>query len=240
MYYYVVQALFSVFLMVKFSVPAKGIADVLVLNLLFFALSRIAYRYQIENLRMKERAKGMKRGIAVDPMTGLLNRNGLERQSASQVIPAIKAHRRLSVMMIDIDDLKSYNSEYGTDQGDRLIKLVAETIRKVSMRTTDMVCRINGGRYVVVVTGVSEMEVVGLAEKIRSSIERLRIPVKIGRTSDVVSVSIGVASEVVRGEHGYADLCDEAEESLVQAKQQGKNAIVYGEQVYRRRNREVI
>ncbi len=235
MYYYVVQAVFAVFLMVRFSMSGKGIFDIVVMNLLFFVLSRVAYRFQVEYYRMKEQVKSDRKGVNVDPMTGLFNRNGFESEATRIAATAIKTHKRISILMIDIDDLKNFNSEFGTDQGDRTIRTVAETIRKISARFSDVVCRVSGGSFMILMMGIGDNEAVVLAEKLRSGVEKLHIPARYGKTDRFVTVSVGVASDVIRTRREFSDLCDEAEDSMAEAKRHGKNTIVFDEQIYGRR-----
>ena len=235
MYYYVVQAVFAIFLMIRFGMSGKGVADIVVMNLLFFVLSRVAYKFQAEYYRMKEKAKSDRKGVNIDPMTGLLNRIGFENEALNLTAPAIKGHKRISVLMIDVDDLKNYNSEFGADQGDRTIKTIAETIRKISARFTDVVSRVSGGTFMVMMVGGGESDAVVLAEKLRGCVEKLHVPARYGKTDRFVTVSVGVSSDVIRSRREFSDLCNEAENALTGAKRHGKNTVVFDEQIYGRR-----
>ncbi len=232
MYYMVIQTVYVVFLSVKFGTTANDVFNLVVLNAVLFAASRIIYGLQRERLVLREKVKSVKDGAMTDPMTRLLNRKGLEKKVYSYIGQCIKDRRRISVLMIDIDDMKWYNSDFGNERGDECIKSVASVISQVVLRNTDVVCRLSGGKFLVYMEGGNDMEPLSLAEKVRTTIERKRIPQSRRAANPFVTVSIGVASVIPRGESDFSEIYDEAEDSLYEAKERGKNITVYDEQIY--------
>lgn len=237
MYYLVTQAVFIVFLLVRFEMPGKSIADIALMNLVFAFLSRMAYKIQVDNYMLKEKLRGMKKGSGTDPQTGLYNRKGFDKRLSTELPEAIRKRRRMSVLLIDIDALTQYNREFGFDQGDICIKNIGELIKRIVLRNTDIVCRMSGGRFLVLMCGGDDMEPVTLAEKVRSAVERQRIPLSRNGSSRFVTVSVGVASSVPRNERSFSEIYDEADESLYEAKGRGRNITVYDEQIYGRKTR---
>ncbi|OAJ93904.1 sensor domain-containing diguanylate cyclase [Vibrio bivalvicida] len=171
---------------------------------LFFINTRIEHGY------FKELA-------AKDPMTGLLNRRGLEdflqgRANASCAV--------LSVL--DIDDFKAINDTYGHDVGDRVITYMAETI-SLSIRDSDAAARIGGEEFVIYLSGNN-------IEALKNSINRVHQAICSQAHQAVeggFTVSGGV--EVIQGNTpcSFDKLFKAADEKLYQAKTSGKNKLVF-------------
>ncbi len=232
MYCIVIEAVFAVFLMIKFDGSWAGICNIVVLNGLMFVLSRLAYNKHCENIALKERLADKSDNEGNDELTGLLNHRGLEKRTFDLTRECIREKRRLSLLMIDFDDLQCYNDTYGAERADRCIQTLSDIILQVSLRNTDLICRLHGGKFLICMAGGDDMEPVRLAEKIRTSIEQKRIPQGRRAASQFVTVSIGAASCVPRSEKDYNETYDEAEESMYTAKEQGRNITVYEEQIF--------
>ena len=232
MYYMVIQAVFVSFLEIKFKGSAAGIFNIVILNGLFFGLSRFIFKVHCENITLKDKMSERTDNEGNDELTGLLNHRGLEKRIFDLTRECIRERRRLSVLMVDMDDLQCYNDTYGTSKADSCIRVVGDIVRQVSLRNTDLICRLYGGKFLICMQGGDEMEPVRLAEKIRSVVEQKRMVHGRRAQNQFVTVSIGAASCIPKSEKDYAETYDEAEESLLDAKEQGKNITVYEEQVY--------
>lgn len=231
-YHLVIEAVFVIFLMIKFDGSASGVYNLVLLNGLLFAISRFIYKMHYENMSMKERITEKNDFEGNDVLTGLLNHRGLEKRVFDLTHECIKDKRRLSVLMIDFDDLQCYNDTFGAEKADECIKLIADMILQVSLRNTDLICRLYGGKFLICMEGGDDMEPVRLAEKIRTVIEQKRIPHGRRAYSQFVTVSIGAASCIPKSEKDYAETYDEAEEAMYNAKEQGRNVTVYEEQIF--------
>ncbi len=232
LYYIIVLAVYSVFFSLKFNTGIAEIFNMLVLVGLTVAMSRVLFARFTESMSMKEREREIKDNEAIDPLTGLLNRKGLEKHIDEEMRDCIRGRRRASILMIDIDEMSKYNDSFGIERGDECIRAVAEYIRQIILRNTDTICRLSGGRFIVFMEGGSDMEPVSLAEKIRSNIERRRIPQGRRASNPFLTVSIGVASCIPKYESSFTEMYDEAEDALFEAKERGRNVTVYDEQVY--------
>lgn len=232
MYYMVIQAVFVIFMLIKFNATAGDVFNVAVFNCVFFFISRMMYAQLKNRFILRERMKESKDGTNTDSLTGLSNRRGLEKRIYSALQNCIRSHKRISILMIDIDDLSKYNDSYGAERGDACIKLVSEVIRQTVLRNTDAICRLSGGRFLVFMEGGSDMEPVALGEKVRTNIEGKRIQQGRRAQNPFVTVSIGAASCVPRGESDFSAMYDEAENSMFEAKEHGKNITIYDEQIY--------
>ena len=232
LYYIVILAVYSVFMSLKFEVSMNEIFSMVVLCGMLIGISRTMLARFTESITMKERERELRDNESIDQLTGLLNRKGLEKRIDEEMRDCIKSRRRASILMIDIDEMGKYNDSFGMDHGDECIRSVAEYISQIILRNTDTICRLSGGRFIVFMEGGSDMEPVALAEKIRSNVERKRIPHGRRAANSFVTVSIGVASCVPKYESSFTEMYDEAEDALFEAKEQGRNVTVYDEQVY--------
>src|ERR1700722_6814070 len=123
----------------------------------------------------------------VDPLTGLNNRRYLENHLAALLDNAAGRGPPLSMMILDIDHFKHVNDTYGHDVGDEVLKAFATRVKRV-VRQADLMCRLGGEEFVVVMpdTALPTGELV--AERIRAAVEETLFPIEGGRRSIPVTV----------------------------------------------------
>jgi len=121
----------------------------------------------------------------------------------------------LALLMMDIDDFKSYNDQFGHLEGDELLKKIGLTIH-LNLREVDIVCRYGGDEFVIILPGTNKEGAVVVADKIRKCIEKVKFP-------KAVTLSIGTAH--FRENMSRHDLIFHADKALYQAKNQGKNRV---------------
>jgi diguanylate cyclase (GGDEF)-like protein/PAS domain S-box-containing protein len=155
-----------------------------------------------------------------DSLTGLPNRarltDLLEVAWRNRSAPG-----HLAVLFVDLDDFKRVNDERDHDAGDELLTLVARRLR-AAVRGGDGVCRYGGDEFVVVCAEVEAPEVaVGLAERIRSSIEQ---PFLLASGPATIGASVGVA--FADAHPSPSDLLRAADRAVGRAKASGRNRVV--------------
>jgi two-component system cell cycle response regulator len=157
----------------------------------------------------------------VDALTGLNNRRFLETHLAQALDQAAHKGRPLSLMILDIDHFKSVNDTYGHDAGDEVLKVFARRIKRV-LRSADLVCRLGGEEFVVVMPDTPLSVAERVAERVRAGVENERFPVDAAR-SILVTTSIGLAE---RGADANADaLLRRADKALYASKSAGRNRV---------------
>jgi two-component system cell cycle response regulator len=157
----------------------------------------------------------------VDALTGLNNRRFLETHLAQALDQAAHKGRPLSLMILDIDHFKSVNDTYGHDAGDEVLKVFARRIKRV-LRSADLVCRLGGEEFVVVMPETPLAVAERIAERVRSAVERERFPIDATRAIPVTT-SIGLAE---RGADANADaLLRRADKALYASKSAGRNRV---------------
>lgn len=159
-----------------------------------------------------------------DPLTGLANRRAYDQGIADAVAEAGPG-RPLSLLVADIDHFKAVNDGYGHAVGDEVIRLVGKTIRG-AVRATDLVARIGGEEFAILLPNADRADAMAVGERIRSTIERYRrlAPMAGELLGRKVTISVGVV-EAEPGE-GSASLYARADACLYAAKRGGRNRVV--------------
>ena len=103
-----------------------------------------------------------------DPLTGLANRRVWEERLPIEIARAHRTREPLGLLVVDLDDFKAVNDEFGHQAGDRMLKEVAAAWREV-IRPTDLLARFGGDEFVVLAPGCSTEISVNLAERLRHS-----------------------------------------------------------------------
>jgi diguanylate cyclase (GGDEF)-like protein len=180
------------------------------------------YEKQLEEYQrqLEENLSSIAQLSRTDPLTGLHNRRALTEKLHEEFSRISRYNVELSLALVDIDEFKPYNDEYGHPAGDEVLETVAKILQSNS-RESDFVSRYGGEEFAVVFceTGTDGARV--LAERIRRSIEE---GPWIHRG---VTVSIGVA----RAGPETADpltLIEAADRALYEAKQAGSNRVSLG------------
>lgn len=154
---------------------------------------------------------------ATDHLTGLHNRNKLERIFNYEQKQALRYHSTLSLILIDIDHFKYINDQYGHNVGDNVLKEIAEELLS-NFRDTDAIGRWGGEEFLVLLPKTDLQSASEIAQKVRQSIEK-RLFSKVGHQT----ASFGVATL-----HDYETLdalVNRADKALYQAKKDGRNNI---------------
>ncbi len=155
-----------------------------------------------------------------DPLTRLLNRRGLEDALFISLAHARRKGLATTAVMVDIDHFKQINDSFGHDSGDQVLRLVAATLDSMS-RASDVVARIGGEEFLMILPDTDMASARLLAERIRLAIGERPLLVEGQRIP--VTVSLGVASAV--GEVNLDHLAQEADRAMYLAKRGGRNRV---------------
>jgi diguanylate cyclase (GGDEF)-like protein len=161
-----------------------------------------------------------------DSKTGLLNVSTWEQEAESEISRSIRSRHPVSLCLIDIDHFKLVNDTHGHLVGDKVLKAVAEALTNGS-RDYDRAGRFGGEEFVLLLAQTTGSDAIKIAERLRSHVEGLAVPVddRPGGPVVKVTISIGVTS-IARGEtRELIDLLAAADSALYQAKQDGRNRV---------------
>lgn len=178
-------------------------------------MRRFAAELAVANRRLHQAA-------LTDSLTDLPNRRyGLERLE-QEWAATTRNHRPLGCLMVDVDGFKDVNDTYGHDLGDALLRHLAAVMRR-EVRAEDMVCRIGGEEFLLVLADTSLHTAMTLAERVRQSIAGAAFIS--GEVNCKVTVSVGVALREP-GMQRVEELIKAADNALYAAKAGGRNRVV--------------
>lgn len=131
-------------------------------------------------------------------------------------------------MIIDVDYFKSYNDNYGHQQGDNVLQQIARVLQDTLRRAGDFAFRIGGEEFAVIVTVENNADAVVIAENLRRSVEGLGLAHEHSEVASVVTISIGVKTHHCSGDQpAETDLIYRlADDALYQAKENSRNQVV--------------
>ncbi|MBF0462119.1 MAG: diguanylate cyclase [Magnetococcales bacterium] len=173
----------------------------------------------------KQLEKQLRNLSNTDALTGLYNRRRLDEILVDEFGRARRYQQNLAVLMLDVDHFKRFNDEHGHDQGDRVLQAVAKVMQH-SCREVDFPCRYGGEEFCFILPNTALGGAKRMAERLRSSVEAMRVD------GLQVTASVGVAVYPLVGQSPEA-LQKAADEALYQAKRAGRNRyqVALGEQV---------
>ena len=157
-----------------------------------------------------------------DELTGLFNRRAFQKLLEREISIAQRYGYSSSLLMLDIDEFKSVNDQFGHFVGDKLIIDVVDAIRS-NLRSTDIIGRWGGDELVIFLLRTDESEAVNTAQRIQSAVEEIKFETSQGAINRTVSIGItSVLAEKISSEN----LLKQADKALIKAKKSGKNSIL--------------
>jgi diguanylate cyclase (GGDEF)-like protein len=156
-----------------------------------------------------------------DPLTGLYNRRYFFEEAPKLWNLAKRRNLNLICVMMDIDDFKKINDLYGHEVGDLVLKDFSKKLQKFFQRGEDLLARIGGEEFVLLITFTEKTEILKYLESFREYIAKE--PLK-GEDFEVsYTISMGVETEL---KNSLKEMMISADRKLYEAKAKGKNCIV--------------
>jgi diguanylate cyclase (GGDEF)-like protein len=192
-----------------------------VFNLMTDELRRSHAEVRAAALSLQKQNQLLETLAVTDGLTGVCNRKKLDEVIVDQFRRFRRNHRPFVVLMLDLDNFKSINDNYGHGVGDEVLVGVA-AILKQSVRSIDHVARYGGEEFVVVLVESTPDAAMDVAERIRSVVEVPRILA--GDKLISVTVSLGV-SNCRKSDTGPEQALARADHALYKAKRAGRNQV---------------
>jgi diguanylate cyclase (GGDEF)-like protein len=158
-----------------------------------------------------------------DPLTGCMNRRYLMEAATREVARAKRSGSTLSVMMLDIDHFKKINDTYGHGVGDEALLSLVRTVLG-HIRASDMLGRIGGEEFAILLPDTGVEQAWPVAEKLRESVGALEVNSSGGHVFQMTA-SVGLA-QLRPGEEDFLATLERADKALYKAKQTGRNRVV--------------
>jgi two-component system cell cycle response regulator len=190
-------------------------------------LARI--RSQIRRKRFQERLRSnfeLSLSMALtDPLTGLYNRRYFEVHLQKLLSKNEESRKALAILALDIDHFRDFNNKYGHAVGDAVLKIFAARIKN-SLRSFDLVARLGGEEFVVILPDISVEMAYFIGERLRRSIADEPFSVNVEGGAVKVTTSVGGAI-ISAGENEMEGALKRADDALYKAKELGRNTVVF-------------
>jgi diguanylate cyclase (GGDEF)-like protein len=169
-------------------------------------------------IAMVSREASLRADALTDSLTGLANYRSLAESLEREIERARRYRQPLSLIMLDLDHLKTINDEHGHDAGDHAIRLVAQVL-KAAVRSFEVVARQGGDEFAVLLPNTNAQEAERLAERLRSEVASRSVE------GVSLSASIGVASRDPTRDLDAKTLVKASDEALYRAKYAGRGRV---------------
>jgi diguanylate cyclase (GGDEF)-like protein len=178
---------------------------------------------QKTNLEMERSNKALKELAIRDGLTGLFNHRYFQEALALELIRSRRHKHLFSLILLDVDRFKEYNDAHGHLEGDKLLCMLGELIRK-DLRRSDVMARYGGEEFVIILPETDKDAARGIAEGIRHTVAEYPFHGREKQPTGNVTVSLGVATFPHDGRDG-STLLGYADRALYDAKKRGRNLV---------------
>ncbi|MCX7991185.1 MAG: sensor domain-containing diguanylate cyclase [Proteobacteria bacterium] len=172
---------------------------------------------------LRERIKHLEEAALLDELTKLSNRRFLELTILTKILETRRYNRSYGVIFVDVDNFKSINDTYGHSVGDKILMMVASTLRS-NVRFYDTVGRWGGDEFVLVVELKGEDDLNNITQKIQNLVQKSYIT--IGDKKIQTTLSIGATTIAIKD--SIESVISRADKLMYLSKNKGKNNITIG------------
>ncbi|MBV1867386.1 MAG: diguanylate cyclase [Marinosulfonomonas sp.] len=190
--------------------------------------NQLERKQSADRLRMAMES-GMRLAVT-DPLTGLYNRRYALPHTAKIAARAHETGQPFAVMVLDLDRFKRINDTYGHTAGDAVLQAVARRLRN-NLRSVDLICRIGGEEFLVVMPDTDMTAARAAAERLRRVTQAEPVFVATDKPDIPVTLSIGVSIGGLDGQGAIPveTIVESADQALLGAKTHGRNQVIFGQ-----------
>ncbi len=176
-------------------------------------------------IQLKTKSDLLEKLASLDGLTEIPNRRAFDAALERQWNQSKRTGMPLSLLIVDIDSFKQYNDYYGHPMGDECLKRVAGSLRNLTHRPEDLVARLGGEEFAILLPNTDNIGAMLRAEQYRETVEKLKIHHTKNNPNTFVTISIGVSTLQAHAHDDVASLLKAADDALYQAKNQGRNRV---------------
>lgn len=183
-------------------------------------------RARIRNqMNLKIRTDALEKMAQIDGLTGIANRRYYNDNSLRIWKQNSRANSTISIVMIDIDNFKAYNDNYGHGVGDDCLISIAQALQNTIKRPMDIFARYGGEEFVAILSNTDSEGTLHIAKNMLNAVRNLKIPHAFSKTEKYVTISIGYATTTNFNIQEPSELQERADRALYLSKDLGRNQI---------------
>ncbi len=191
-----------------------------------YILQRKRYFARLQEIEQEEeKIKILETYAYIDALTQIANRRYFEQFLEKEWRYCQRNSKSLCIALIDIDNFKLYNDRYGHQAGDECLKKVARVLEDSLNRSHDFVARYGGEEFICILPNTNIESATMICEKLRVEVENLAISHEESKTSNIVTISVGISCVVPTENIEPNDLIRKADNALYLSKKTGRNKI---------------
>ncbi len=209
------------FYLAQSNMENYSVLDFSEMTMTFAPYLLVAYLTSLLAADLKNAREGLEQLSDTDELTGLKNRRAFNSALDAEIKKAIRYKRPFTVLMLDADDLKAVNDQFGHAVGDKLIITIAQVVQE-SLRNTDVLARFGGDEFVAILTETPENRGIEVAERVRSSVENTSFSFEGARVSSTISIGVSCFTD---GAPMADEIVAQADKKLYESKHKGKNSV---------------
>ncbi len=179
---------------------------------------------EIQKLELAAANTKLQEQATTDSLTGLKNHRTFQECLQNEFQRSVRYHTPLSIVLLDVDHFKSYNATFGHPAGDRVLKQIAQVLKRTT-RSTDVAARYGGEEFMIFLPETDEHGAREMAERLRAAVEAAPWPER------SITASIGVATMNLLTSDS-SDLIAEAEKALYHTKSTGRNRVRHANEMW--------
>jgi diguanylate cyclase (GGDEF)-like protein/PAS domain S-box-containing protein len=181
---------------------------------------------QQAQIRLEEVNQKLIQLVNTDALTGIANRRCFDLRLQQEWQRLYREQQFLALILVDVDYFKKYNDFYGHPQGDTCLIKIAQTICESVARSTDLVARIGGEEFGIILPNTNILGAKAIAQRVQGAIARLKLPHQRSLIDQHITISLGIIARIPNAETSPSALLAQADQALYQAKEQGRNRAV--------------
>ncbi|MEN8166917.1 MAG: GGDEF domain-containing protein [Pseudomonadota bacterium] len=178
-------------------------------------------KLEVENLR--EELEQSRQQATTDSLTGLLNRRAFDNEMSKATEDANLSPDNLSLLIIDIDHFKRVNDSHGHLIGDKVIRFIATQLSS-NVKGRDIVARIGGEEFAVLLPNTQVQHAKIVAESIRSKIEKSQLK-RLDNRQPIGDITVSIGTACYKQGEPADDFFHRADKALYQSKDSGRNKV---------------
>jgi diguanylate cyclase (GGDEF)-like protein len=191
------------------------------------ALKNINYKQELQQaqLQLINANQKLNELANTDGLTNIANRRRFDKTLENEISRCARQNQPVSLIICDIDYFKLYNDNYGHQQGDEVLKLVADKLNTLCKRQGDLAARYGGEEFALILPATDSEHSTNFATLIKNEIAKLAIEHSHSKISKYLTLSIGFHTITPNKNTTPGSIIDKADKALYKAKEAGRNKI---------------